>query len=69
MFSFAKALVPVIAIEIVWYCTKMSTKRCETSEIAKLIVHSIYLIFHVNHQPEINTLEMSSLIFLINPEG
>ena len=32
----------VIAIEIVRYCTKMSTKKSETSEIAKLIVHSIY---------------------------
>ena len=34
----------VIAIESVRYCTKMSTIRCETSEIAKLILHSIFHI-------------------------
>ena len=28
------ALDPVLVIEIVRYCTKMSTKRCKTSEIA-----------------------------------
>ena len=30
VFSFAKDPVLVIAIEIVRYCTKMSTKRCQT---------------------------------------
>ena len=41
MVSFALDPVLVIAIEVDWHCTKMSTKRCETLEIAKLIVHSI----------------------------
>ena len=44
-FHLPKILFFVIAIESVRYCTKMSTKRCERSEIAKLIVHSIFVLF------------------------
>ena len=43
MVSFALDPVLVIAFEIVRHCTKMSTLRWETYEIAKLIVHSILL--------------------------
>ena len=42
LFHLPKILFFVIAIESVRCCTKMSTKRCETSEIAKLIVHSAF---------------------------
>ena len=39
--SFAQDPVLVIAIEIDRHCLKMSTKICETKEIAKYFVHSI----------------------------
>ena len=40
--SFALDPVLVISIEIDRHCMKLSTKRCETQEIAKLSVNSIY---------------------------